>query len=135
MMRLPPCSRMQVMKLPSRAVDILSLVASSSTLICCALPALLVSVGAGASLVGLLGAFPQLVWLSENKEVVFILSGFLIALSFWMQKRPEAQVCPTDPELREACIRTKSWSQRVLWASLIIYAIGVTFAFILPAFG
>lgn len=120
------------MKLPSKAVDLLSLLASTSTLICCALPALLVSLGAGASLVGLLGVFPQLVWFSENKEIVFILSGLLIALSFWLQRRPEAQVCPTDPQLRDACVRTKSWSRAVLWTSLVIYGIGVTFAFILP---
>ena len=45
-----------------------SLFASSSTLVCCALPALLVAVGAGAALSSLVSAVPQLVWLSEHKE-------------------------------------------------------------------
>ena len=40
-----------------------SLLASSATLVCCVLPAVLVSLGAGAVLVGLVSAFPQLVWL------------------------------------------------------------------------
>lgn len=123
------------MKLPSRAVELLSLLGSTSTLLCCALPALFVSFGAGASLVGLLSAFPQLIWFSENKELVFIFSGLLIAFSFWMQSRPEAQVCPTDPQLRDACLSTKSWSRKLLWVSLIIYATGILFAFVLPFLG
>ena len=48
-----------------------TLLASSATLVCCVLPAALVSIGAGAALVGLVSTFPQLVWLSENKGWVF----------------------------------------------------------------
>ena len=46
--------------------------ASSGTLVCCALPALFVTVGAGAALSSLVSAVPQLVWLSENKEPLFV---------------------------------------------------------------
>ena len=42
-------------------VSFLSLITSGSTLICCALPALLVSIVAGAALAGLVGTFPQIV--------------------------------------------------------------------------
>ena len=45
----------------------LSLFASAGTLVCCALPALFVTLGAGAALAGLVGEFPQLVWLSTYK--------------------------------------------------------------------
>jgi hypothetical protein len=41
--------------------SLLSLFASSSTLICCAIPALLVSLGAGAALASLVAVFPQIV--------------------------------------------------------------------------
>ena len=41
-----------------------TLLASSATLVCCVLPAALVSIGAGAAMVELISAFPQLVWLS-----------------------------------------------------------------------
>ena len=47
--------------------SVASLFASSSTLICCALPALLVALGAGAALSSLVSAVPQLVVLSEHK--------------------------------------------------------------------
>ena len=39
-----------------------TLLASGATLLCCVLPAVLVSIGAGATLVALVSALPQLVW-------------------------------------------------------------------------
>jgi copper chaperone CopZ len=52
-----------------------ALLASSGTLVCCALPALFVAVGAGAALSSLVSTVPQLVWLSENKEPLFVVAG------------------------------------------------------------
>ena len=40
-----------------------ALLASSGTLVCCVLPAVMVSLGAGATLAGLVTAVPQLIWL------------------------------------------------------------------------
>ena len=48
-----------------------TLLSSAGTLVCCVLPAVLVTLGAGASLAGLVTAIPQLVWLSEHKTLVF----------------------------------------------------------------
>jgi hypothetical protein len=58
-----------------------SLLASAATLVCCVLPAVMVSLGAGASLVGLVSAFPQLVWLSEHKNLVFAIAAALLLAS------------------------------------------------------
>ena len=58
-----------------------TLLASSATLVCCVLPAALVSIGAGAAMVGLISAFPQLVWLSEHKGWVFGIAAFLLIAS------------------------------------------------------
>ena len=52
-----------------------ALLASSATLVCCVLPAVFVALGAGAALVGLVSAIPQLVWLSEHKLLVFVAAG------------------------------------------------------------
>ena len=48
-----------------------TLAASAGTLVCCVLPAVMVALGAGASLAGLVTTFPQLIWLSERKALVF----------------------------------------------------------------
>jgi hypothetical protein len=52
----------------SKRLSALSLFTSFSTLICCALPALLVALGAGAVLSTLVSHVPQLVWVSEHKQ-------------------------------------------------------------------
>jgi hypothetical protein len=116
-------------------VSVLSLFASSSTLICCALPALLVALGAGAALSGLMGAFPQIVWLSEHKISLFITAGVLLAASGWLQWRNRYAPCPVDPALRDACLRTRKVSLRVYWVSVGIYLVGGFFAFVLPLMG
>jgi hypothetical protein len=112
--------------------SLLSLFASSSTLICCALPALLVALGAGAALSGLVGAFPQIVWLSEHKVGLFIFAGMMLAASGVLQWINRNAPCPIDPALRNACLRTRKVSLRVYWVSVGIYLVGGFFAFVLP---
>lgn len=116
----------------SLATSVLSLFASSSTLICCALPALLVALGAGAALSGLVGAFPQIVWLSEHKIGLFVFAGVMLAASGALQWINRNAPCPIDPELRNACLRTRKFSLRVYWVSVGIYLVGGFFAFVLP---
>ena len=55
----------------NKLVNYLSLFTSSGTIICCALPALLVSMGAGAALSSSIAVFPQLVILSIYKIPIF----------------------------------------------------------------
>ena len=51
--------------------SVATLFATSGTLVCCAIPAALVTLGAGAALSSLVSVFPQVVWLSEHKEALF----------------------------------------------------------------
>ncbi|HZF80291.1 MAG TPA: hypothetical protein VEZ89_10920, partial [Rubrivivax sp.] len=67
--------------------SIATLFASSSTLVCCALPAMLVALGAGAALSSLVATVPQIVWLSENKEALFGVAAVLMAGSGLLQLR------------------------------------------------
>ena len=112
--------------------SVASLFASSSTLVCCALPTLLVALGAGAALSSLVAAVPQLVWLSEHKEGLFLFAGLMLAGSGWLQWRNRFAPCPADPTLRDACLRTRRTSLWVYGASVAIYAIGGWFAFVMP---
>src|SRR3954471_8691797 len=84
-----------------------SLLASSATLLCCVLPAVLVSVGAGAVLVGLVSAIPQLVWLSEHKALVFGMAGALLAASGVLLWRARRLPCPVDPVAARSCTRLR----------------------------
>jgi hypothetical protein len=109
-----------------------SLLASSATLLCCVLPAALVSIGAGTVLVGVLSAFPQLVWLSEHKLAVFAVAGALLAASGIMVFRARQMPCPVDPVAARSCIRLRRISVALYWVSLLSFCIGAIFAFLLP---
>jgi hypothetical protein len=110
-----------------------ALLASSATLLCCVLPAVLVAVGAGAALAGLVTAVPQLVWLSEHKALVFGVAGSLLAISgiaFWVGRRAP---CPADPRLAHACRRLRRISVIIYALALISFGFGAAFAFVLPS--
>jgi hypothetical protein len=109
-----------------------ALAAASGTLVCCALPALLVMLGAGAALAGLVSVFPQIVWLSEHKALVFAVALAAMAVAGALQWRTRGAPCPTDPALRDACLRTRRWSARVYALSLLLLALGTWFAFVQP---
>jgi hypothetical protein len=110
-----------------------ALLASSATLVCCVLPAVLVSLGAGAALVGLVTAVPQLIWLSEHKALVFGVAAVLLVLSGMMLWNARRLPCPTDPRLARNCMRLRSISNRLWAVAAIAYAAGAGFAFLLPA--
>ena len=109
----------------------LSLFTSSGTLVCCALPALLVALGAGAALSSLVSAVPALVVVSEHKEAVFIFAGVMLAISGKMQWQNRFAPCPLDSMQRDACLRTRKVSAWVYGFSVVIFLTGGFFAFVL----
>ena len=112
-----------------KALNFLTLFSSVSTLFCCALPALFVTLGLGATFAGLISTIPQLVWFSENKVLVFIFAGVMLTLGGYLQWRARIMACPTDPKLREACQTARPWSLWLYLFSLTLYGIGLFFAY------
>jgi hypothetical protein len=109
-------------------ISFFSLFTSMSTLICCALPALFVSIGLGATMVGLVTTFPSLIWLSENKLPVFAGSFIMLSASVYMQYRARFLPCPIDPNEARACTTARMWSKRVTIFSIVVWVIGASFA-------
>src|SRR5438552_5073777 len=64
------------------ALSFLSLFTSLGTLLCCALPSLLVLFGLGATVATVLSEVPWLVALSHHKHWVFIVAGLMITGNF-----------------------------------------------------
>jgi hypothetical protein len=110
----------------------ISLFTSAATLVCCALPALMVSLGMGAVLAGLVSDFPQLVWLSKHKIEVFGVAAVLLLIAGAMLWRARYLPCPIDPVQAKACTRLRIISWVIYWISVLIFATGVFFAFIAP---
>ena len=111
-------------------VPTLSLFTSIGTLLCCALPALLVTLGAGAALAGLVSSAPWLVALSKYKAWTFGLSGALILIAGIMRRSTRNAPCPIDAEQAEACTRLRKISGIIYWLSVVIWCVGFFFAFI-----
>lgn len=111
------------------AAPTLALFASVSTLLCCALPALLVTIGAGAVMAGLVSKVPGYVWLTEQKNTLFAIAGVLLAVAFWTRWATRNAPCPVDPKQAQACQRIRRLGGVVLWIALAAYLVGGFFAF------
>jgi hypothetical protein len=118
----------------AQKANILSLFTSGSTLICCALPATLVAIGSAATLTTLVSNFPQLIWISEHKTLVFGLAGTMLAIAGYFQWQARNAPCPADPALAAVCSNTRKKALMIYWLSVLIFAIGAFFAFIAPYF-
>ena len=119
----------------SGLLSYLSLFTSLSTLVCCALPSLLVLVGLGATVASVVSEIPGLVTLSHHKNWVFTITGVLICGNFLYVYivAPKLQsrrgVCDADDPL--GCETASRMSRIILWCSGAIYLIGVFSAYLL----
>ena len=116
----------------TKHLSYLSLFTSGGTLICCALPALLVGLGAGAVMASILSSVPQIVWFSEHKLGVFIFAGIMLSISGFLQWKARSLPCPSDIALAEICNKTRVNSLRVYYFSVTVFLIGGFMAFIAP---
>ena len=108
----------------------LSLFTSFSTLICCALPALLISIGMGASLASFVSAFPWIIFISKYKIQTFILAAILLIFSIYLFWQGRNAPCPSDPIQAKICSKLRFINLIMLFISLVTYLVGFFFAFI-----
>lgn len=118
----------------SSALNYFSLFTSVSTLLCCALPSLLVLFGLGASVASMLSFMPWLATLSHYKRWAFSVSGILIALSFAnmyyvVPSLNRSEACDIDGP--SACRDASKLSKVLLWLSAAIYGAGFFVAYAL----
>jgi hypothetical protein len=118
-----------------KTLAVLSLFASGSTLVCCALPTLLVALGLGAVVAGAVSSLPWLVSLSRHKGWVFLDAGLLIAGNWAPMARWERTVTSCVIPEREASTASASavasrFSRAVLWISTALYVVGFLVAFL-----
>ena len=111
-----------------------SLFSSFSTLLCCALPSILVLLGMGTTVASLLLAAPWLVDLSRHKVWTFSIAGVLIAVSFVMTYRIaplllEGETCDADDPT--TCGEVSKVSRVILWGSAVLWSCGFFVAYLL----
>ncbi len=115
-----------------RAANFFSLFASSSTLICCALPSLFVMLGAGASFASLLTIFPFLIVLSQYKMTISLIALATIGLAGLTHYKTAQLPCPADPELGRACLRSRKRARVLYYVSVSIFVFATIFTYLIP---
>jgi mercuric ion transport protein len=122
-------------RLHSGAFSYLSLFTSLGTLLCCALPSLLVLFGLGATVASVLSELPWLVSMSHHKNWVFIVAGVLISANFVyiyaIAPKLQAIRRACDPNDPAACQSASRFSRIVLWCSATLYLTGCFTAYLL----
>jgi hypothetical protein len=121
---------MQNAQRPTSALAWLALFTSFGTLICCALPAMLVTLGAGAVVAGLVTAMPQIVALSVYKDYVFAGAGALLLIAAGARFAARNAPCPAESAAADACRRLRGVSGWMLATAGIVYAVGFFFAYL-----
>jgi mercuric ion transport protein len=120
----------------NRALPYLGLFSSIGTLLCCALPSLLVLLGFGATVASVLSFVPWLVTLSRHKVWVFGASALLLAANWYYLYRLAPRLlaargaCPSEEP--DACARVTRFSRLLLWLAMALYAAGFAVAYVLP---
>ena len=104
-------------------------IAVLGTLVCCALPIALVTLGAGSVVASLISTAPWLVVLSRNKESVFLLAGLMLATDYWVLYRSKGVACQPGGVCHIAHPFGR-WMRRVFWGSVALYAVGIGAAYL-----
>ena len=112
--------------------NLVALLASSSTLICCALPALLVLLGAGASLANFITIFPFFIVLSKHKILISIIATVTLSLAGYLNYKTYHMPCPADPRLGKQCMQTRKRSVYIYIISVFIFIFATIFTYVLP---
>ena len=117
-----------------KSANFFSLFASSSTLICCAFPALFVALGAGASFVSLVSTFPFLIVLSQYKIYITSFATLIILVAGYVNYKTYLLPCPSDSESGRLCMQTRKRSRMIYYFSVAIFLFATIFTYIVPNF-
>ena len=115
-------------------ITLLSLFTSASTLLCCALPALLITLGMGAVMAGLVSNFPFIITLSNHKVLLFSVAGTLLILCGFLIKKANSLPCPIDPNQAFVCKKLRKINKYIYLFSVFLFLIGAGFAFLAKYF-
>ena len=119
-----------MIKIKESLLPFFGLFTSISTILCCALPIILVTLGMGAVFASLTASFPFITWLAEKSIYLFVIATILLLIGgYFIFIKPQS--CPADKKLAEMCNKTKTFN-KIIWSlSVMILAISFFFKYIL----
>jgi hypothetical protein len=113
------------MKAPSSTSVVSSLGLALLGTTCCALPVVLVLLGAGGAVASLVSALPWLAAVSAHKAWLFTGTAALLAYNWrWLGRLGASRQC----SLEDA--RRLTWQRRILWFATITVAVSICVAYL-----
>ena len=121
------------MRIKQQIVQIVSLFFSFSTLLCCALPALLGFIGFGAAFASILSVFPFLITLSKIKDWLFAFGFLFLFINAYFVFFKEKVVCQITisgtHQDHSACDIAGHWNKIFFWLSTAMLIFGFFMAY------
>ena len=111
-----------------KIMSFFSLFGSTTTLLCCALPATLSIVAGGAAVGSLISVFPWLIPISKHHNWIFLIAGILLLINGIFVIKPKGKVACSITG-GKGCEVAGSFSKWMFWFSVILYSIGAFFAY------
>lgn len=111
----------------------LVLFTTSTTLVCCVIPIIMVSLGFGAAVASLYGKSEILTFIGMHSHYTFILSAGILILAGWLLYRP-GRTCPSNQTLAKHCNSAHKWNAALFWLSIALWTGSFITAYLLPLF-
>jgi hypothetical protein len=118
------------MKFKETLLAFFGLFTSISTILCCALPTILVAIGMGTVFASITSNFPFVIWLSQKILYLFVTTAILLLVGgYFIFLKP--QTCPLNQNSNQICNKTKKFNKIIWWVSFIILITSFFFKYIL----
>ena len=119
-----------MIKIKEYLLPFCGLFASISTILCCGLPIILVTLGMGAVFANLTASFTFITWLTEKSIYLFAIAIILLVIGRYFIFI-KSQACPADRKLAAICHKSKKFNKIIWWISAVILVISFFFKYIL----
>ena len=111
-----------------KIMSFFSLFGSTTTLLCCALPATLSIIAGGAAVGSLISVFPWLIPISKHHNWIFLVAGILLLINGIFVLRPKGKVACSITG-GKGCEGAGPFTKSMFWSSVGIYGVGAFFAY------
>ncbi len=105
---------------------LLALFTSFSTILCCALPIILVFLGFGSAFAALSSNFIFINIIAEKSAYIFLISLILLSISAYFIFF-QNQSCPSDKKLANICLKSKIINKYIWFFAIFIWIISFLF--------
>lgn len=104
--------------------NLILLISNGGVMLCCVIPALLVSLGLGSTLATFLSDYPIFVKVTKYKDFLFLFAFVTLIINAIIIKKNKNKMCDIN-NLEKECSEVKTVSEKLYYFSLFIFIISL----------